>query len=149
MSGEGTAGYCLVPELWGSPGLSGSLRTVGSRTALSCSLSWTPPSPGDESVTSAEDRPHGCWPFLCRDADVSGQFWAQAASPGCAVTDKLWHGQGLILQITVKLREGLCIPLLILSNIYTVCRELINLLTNHAVLLSRLLCVFSFRPCYC
>lgn len=71
-------------------------------TPVSCTLSWTPPSSGDESVASAEGWPHGCRPFLCRDADVSGQCWAQAASPGCAVTDKLWHGQCLILEVSVK-----------------------------------------------
>lgn len=99
-------------------------------------------------MTSAEDWPRGCWPFLCRDSGVSGQCWAQAASPGCALTAELWHGRYLILQVTVKWREGLCIPLLMPSSICSVCRELLNL-ANPAVLPSRLLCVLCFRPCHC
>lgn len=101
MSGEGTTGTAWYPScravLWE---LMEGCR--GSRTAVSCTLSWTSPSSGDESVTSAEGWPHGCWLFLRRDADVSGECWAQAGSPGCAVTDKLWHGQCLILEGTVK-----------------------------------------------
>jgi len=41
------------------------------------------------------------------DADVSLECGDQAASPGCAVANKLWRGHRLILQVAVNYREGL------------------------------------------
>lgn len=99
MSDEGTAESCLVPKAGTEEGCREQDPSV-LHLILAPSLlrRWV--------CGLCRGLECGCWPTLCLNADVSLECWAWAVSPGCAVTDKLWRGHHLILQLWSSREKG-------------------------------------------